>query len=80
MTSVKYPKIEVPLVGYDGNAFAILGRVSAAMRLHGLDDEQIDEFITQAQRGTYDQLLCTVMEYVTVPELATGAAFHIYES
>ena len=32
MNEVKYPEIEVELVGQDGNAFVILGAVRRAMR------------------------------------------------
>ncbi len=32
----KYPRVKVQLVGEDGNAFAILGRVQTAMRMAGV--------------------------------------------
>jgi hypothetical protein len=64
--SCKYPQIQVKLVGEDGNAFAILGRVRAAMRRAGLMPSEIDEFTKQATSGDYDFLLGTCMEWVEV--------------
>jgi hypothetical protein len=36
MSEPKYPDVSVRLVGEDGNAFAIMGRVSAALRDAGI--------------------------------------------
>lgn len=38
--NTKYPEINVPLVGEDGNAFSILGRVKRIMRRAGLEDSE----------------------------------------
>jgi len=65
-TFVKYPDIVVELVGEDGNAFAILGRVSGAMRRHGVPKAEIDEFLDEAKNGDYDHLLRVVMRTVNV--------------
>ena len=62
--ATKYPHIKVVLVGEDGNAFAIMGRVRTAMRKGGCTSEQVEEFTTAATSGDYDNLLCTVMDYV----------------
>lgn len=62
---VKYPEINVPLVGEDGNAFSILGRVSRIMRRNGIHDKW-DEFRTEATSGDYDNLLRTVMAWFAV--------------
>ena len=43
----KYPNIRVNLVGEDGNAFAILGRVQNSMRRAGVPKEEIDKFIAE---------------------------------
>jgi hypothetical protein len=64
--AVKFPNITVQLVGKDGNAFAILGRVRAALKDGGVADNQVEEFIRQATAGTYDQLLATCMKWVEV--------------
>ena len=65
---VKYPQVKVKLVGEDGNAFSILGRVTRAMREAGLTEGQRNEFFKQATSGDYDKLLLTVMEFVTVDD------------
>jgi hypothetical protein len=59
-------KPEVVLTGEDGNAFAILGKVSKALRRVGADKEYIDKFRNEATSGDYDHLLTTAMEYVDV--------------
>jgi len=58
----KHPNINIPLVGEDGNAFSILGRVSRIMRQNGIHDEW-DEFHAEATSGDYDKLLLTVMTW-----------------
>lgn len=62
----KHPEINVELVGQDGNAFSILGRVAQAMRKAGLSDEEIAQFHDEATSGDYDNLLITVMDWVNV--------------
>ena len=66
MSEVKYPEIEVDLVGQDGNAFVVLGTVSRAMRRAGVSSEEINSFYDEATSGDYDHLLSTCMEWVTV--------------
>ncbi len=65
-TNVKYPKIKVKLVGSDGNAFAILGKVKNALRKGGVSSEEVSKFITEATSGNYDHLLTTCMAWVEV--------------
>ncbi len=57
--------IHVRLVGEDGNAFAILGRVSKALREAGRED-LADEYLTEARTGDYDHLLQVTMQFVEV--------------
>ena len=57
--------VTVRLVGEDGNAFAIMGRVIAALRRAGHAD-LIDEYQREAMDGDYDHLLLITMEYVNV--------------
>ncbi len=59
-------KPEVELVGQDGNAFTILGKVSKALRKAGADKEYINEYLNKAKSGDYDHLLQVTMEYVDV--------------
>jgi hypothetical protein len=62
----KYPEIEVQLTGQDGNAFAIMGAVSTALRKGGVPKDEINEYTTQSMSGDYDNLLRTAMEWVSV--------------
>jgi hypothetical protein len=62
----KYPDVTVTLVGEDGNAFAILGKVSKALRNAGVTREEIDTYVDEATAGNYDQLLRTTMRWVEV--------------
>ena len=63
-TKPRFPNINVPLVGEDGNAFAILGRVSKALNRGGATAKEVDEFIDEATSGDYDHLLATVQRWV----------------
>lgn len=56
---------KVKLVGEDGNAFAILGRVKAAIAKSD-HPELASAFMKEAMSGDYDHLLATCMEYVEV--------------
>ncbi len=57
--------IKVTLVGEDGNAFAVIGRVAKALRKGG-HPELVDKFKREAMQGDYDNLLRVCMEYVEV--------------
>lgn len=65
-TMPRYPDIVVQLSGQDGNAFAILGRVSREMRRSGVPADQVTQFMHEAQSGDYDNLLVTCDRWVTV--------------
>jgi hypothetical protein len=67
-TEPRFPDVTVPLVGEDGNAFAILGRVTKALRRGGATQADIDEFTDEATSGDYDDLLLTVTKWVSMPE------------
>ena len=60
---VRYPHVEVQLVGHDGNGFAVIGRCIQAARRHGVPKEKIDEFRVEAMSGDYNHLLQTCMEW-----------------
>jgi hypothetical protein len=60
----RHPDICVQLSGEDGNAFAILGRTTCALRQAGLDQDEIDQYYTKATSGDYDHLLQTTMRWV----------------
>jgi len=59
-------KPKVKLVGEDGNAFAIMGRVKRALRKAGADKEYIDKYMEESMSGDYDHLLVTAMKYADV--------------
>jgi len=63
---VKYPEIEVQLVGEDGNAFAIMGRVMSALKSAGVPKSEIDEYYAESTSGDYDNLLRTAAKWVSV--------------
>jgi hypothetical protein len=65
-TKVRYPNIEVQLTSSDGNAFAILGKVIAALRAGRVDKAQIEAFETEATAGDYHNLLRVCMTWVVV--------------
>lgn len=57
--------IKVKLIGTDGNAFAILGKVSKALKQNGHGD-LVKEYQAEATKGDYNNLLAVTMEYVEV--------------
>jgi len=57
--------VQVKLIGTDGNAFAILGKVKQALKRAGHTD-LADQFMKEAMSGDYNHLLRTAMEYVEV--------------
>jgi hypothetical protein len=59
-------KPTVKLVGHDGNAFSIMGRVKQSLKRAGADKEYIDGYLREATSGDYDHLLAVTMEYVEV--------------
>lgn len=63
---MKYPEIEVQLTGTDGNAFALLGKVSQALRKGKVSKESRDEFMKEAMSGNYNHLLATCAEWCNV--------------
>ena len=59
-------KPTVKLIGEDGNAFSIMGRVKKALMLVGADKEYVDKYLNEAISGDYDHLLVVSMEYVNL--------------
>ena len=58
--------VSVPLIGQDGNAFAILGSVQRALRKAGASKDEINQYMEEAMSGDYNHLLSTTMEWVDV--------------
>lgn len=73
--SVMYPNITVQLVGEDGNAFNLIGKVRNALRKGLLADgsytageiaNEIRHFTEEATSGDYDHVIQTCMKWVNV--------------
>ena len=62
----KYPDVQVDLVGEDGNAMAIMARVSSALRRAGVSKEDRDAYFAESTSGDYDNVLRVAMEWVEV--------------
>lgn len=58
--------IKVKLVGTDGNAFALLGKMQREMRKGGVPSDEIKTFMDEAMSGDYNHLLRTCTEWVDV--------------
>jgi hypothetical protein len=66
MSQVKWPGVQVQLSGHDGNAFAIMGTISAALRRAGASKDEIDQYMAESMAGDYDNLLRVAMSWVDV--------------
>lgn len=58
--------IKVQILGNDGNAFAILGKVQKVMIDNGVSSKIIYEYVDEATSGDYNHLLKTTMKYVDI--------------
>ena len=61
-----YPHINVKLVGEDGDAFAIIGKVRQALRRNGVDETEVEQFTAEVKSGDYDNVIRTAMRWVEV--------------
>jgi len=68
MDQPRYPYINVHLAGQSGNAGSIMGRVVRALRDDNVSQHEINEFRRACLSGDYNNLLNTVMEWVSVDE------------
>ena len=62
----KYPNVTVQLTGTDGNAFAIMGRVQAALRKAGATKEELAQYSMDSMSGDYDNLLRAQAKWVNI--------------
>lgn len=62
----KYPNVivEMDIDGPDGNAFAIMGRVSAALKKAGATKEEISQYTMDSMSGDYENLLAAADRWV----------------
>lgn len=63
-TDIQKPTVK--LIGSDGNAFAILGKVKGALKKAGAPKEVQDAFYEEATSSDYNMVLCTAMKYTEV--------------
>jgi len=61
-------KVEMRLVGEDGNSFAILGRFRRAAKAAGWTPEEVKAVFDEATSGDYDHLLATIAAHVEEPD------------
>lgn len=66
MSDPKYPQIEVQLTGEDGNAMFIIGKVRRALNRAGVSQDEVNDFVTEAMSGDYNNVLVTCMKWVEV--------------
>ena len=66
MKIIKYPHIEVKLTDTDSNAWSILGNVQKSLRKAQVPKEEIEQFISEAMSGDYNNMLSTAMRWVNV--------------
>ena len=59
------------LVGVDGNAYAIMGYTSRALKSEGLRDK-VDEMFSRATSGDYYNLIAVCNEYVQMANEKAG--------
>jgi len=65
METVK--KIDLKLVGLDGNAFFLMGAFSKQAKNEGWTDEEIEIVIKKAMSGNYDTLVATLASHCESP-------------
>ena len=60
-------KVELELIGLDGNAYSIMGAFKRAARQQGWTLEAIKVVLDEASSGDYNHLLATILEHTTPP-------------
>lgn len=58
--------IDVRLIGTDGNAFSIIGKVTGALKKAGVPFEEVNKFTEEATSCDYNNMLRTCMKWVNV--------------
>ena len=57
-------EVDIALTGPSGNAYAIMGLVSAAMKEVGATSEDVQQYTREATSGDYKHLLAVSREWV----------------
>lgn len=63
-TTIQKPAVE--LLGGDGNAYLVIGKVKKALKRAKVPTEVVEQFQTEATSGDYDNVLATAMKYAEV--------------
>ncbi len=66
MQSIRYPAVQVPLIGRDSDALAVVAAVSRALEQAGVRQEEITNFYDEALSGDYNTVLQTALRWITV--------------
>lgn len=61
-------KVNLNLIGLDGNAFALMGAFRAQARKEKWTDKEISDVLNECRAGDYNHLLCTLSN-VCEPEM-----------
>ena len=56
-------KVNLTLVGLDGNAFNLMGAFQRQARKEKWLQEEIKQVLDKCKEGNYDELLCTLMDH-----------------
>jgi hypothetical protein len=64
-SNVKFPNVKVKLIGEDGNAIAIMARVTRAMRKANCPAEDIKAYTEACMSSDYNNLLRVTMQTVS---------------
>lgn len=56
-------KVQLNLVGIDGNAFYILGAFRKQAKKEKWTEEEIEAVLDEAKKGDYNHLLATIMDH-----------------
>jgi len=60
-------KVNLKMVGLDGNAFAILGAFQSQAKRDGWSSEEINSVMDKAMKGDYSNLVSTIAQHCTNP-------------
>ena len=60
-------KVNLKMVGLDGNAFAIMGAFQSQARKEGWTKEEINAVLDEARSGDYSHLVATIAEHCVNP-------------
>jgi len=56
-------KVQMELVGLDGNAFSLMGEFIKNARRQGWSHEEREYVLDQCMSGDYNHLLCVLLKY-----------------